>query len=552
MKTRKYFYSSCVLAVLVLLLSFNNCSRPLNFEPDSASLKLPRTQDIIVGNPLVSKTLLANICSTLSSCHPELSLAACETGILNTTGIETQLGLAKGSMKIFSEIVQAETDGALRGDVAAMSSCTSEIQKLTCSDTLVQSAYSSSASDPFAGVAFMIPTTPGTCPVVFSQPPTRTEYFVSTSGSDLNDGSKDKPWATISHASQALIPGADGATVHVAPGNYYPVTTETCITNQAFANSCGILTARSGTASAPIVYISDAPGAAKIIPADAYSVWYNTGDYVQIVGFEIIGNSATNVGIENDGSYVRIERNRIHDIPVSLGCSRSIGGGGVAHSKTSSIENETIGNVIYNIGPRPGNGLAAGSYCNHAHGIHYRQARGRIHNNMIYRIGTWGIVTWATATNLQITNNLIFDAGSRDNVGSLMGGGIALAANAAVLDDTTVSNNIIRNNSGAGLHDRGATGTNNLFANNVLYGNGANTNFKAGTADVGSILADPQMIGFAIDGSGDYRLKASSPAVNAGTMTCATGSGCTPAQDSSGFLRPYGAAIDIGPYEWHP
>src|SRR5260221_14666902 len=71
-------------------------------------------------------------------------------------------------------------------------------------------------------------------------------YFVSTAGSDSNNGSAAHPWATITHAATAI--GA-GATVHVAPGTYK-----------------GYITTRAnGTSLLRITYISDVQWAAKII-----------------------------------------------------------------------------------------------------------------------------------------------------------------------------------------------------------------------------------------------------------------------------------------------
>jgi hypothetical protein len=48
---------------------------------------------------------------------------------------------------------------------------------------------------------------------------------------------------------------------------------------------------------------------------------------------------------------------------------------------------------------------------------------------------------------------------------------------------------------------------------------------------------------FWLDGTGDYRLQAASPGVDAGTPDGA------PATDIEGTPRPQGPGIDIGPYE---
>jgi hypothetical protein len=546
---KKHRVFSAIALTIALLIGYNNCSHQVAFRDAS---NLFQAKDIIVGNPMASKTLLSNICTIVTGCHPELSMQACEAGVLKTTGIDFQLGVPKGSVQNFSDIVQAETTQALKANVTAMNTCSSAIQGLSCSDASVQKAYNAAVSDPFAGVSFMLPTLPGACPAIFNQPPARAEYFVSPSGNDLNDGSADKPWATINHAAEALVPGVEGAIVHVASGNYYPPTTASCVVTQGYPNSCGIKTTRAGTATAPITFISDQMWGAKIIPADAYSAWYNSGDYVRIIGFEVIGNKDTNVGIQSDGSNVRVESTRVHEIPVTTGCARSIGGAAILHSNALSHDNESIGNLVYNIGPQLANGLPSGSYCNHAHGIYHQQARGNIQNNIIHHVNTWAITGWYNSSYLNITNNLLFSNGHRDASGSLVGGGMTISASTTTNDYTTVSNNILRNNSGEGIDDRFGGGAHNLYANNLLYANGLDFNLQPGTVPTGTLTTDPLMVNFRADGSGDYHLQAGSPAINTGIGACATAVPCTPDKDYVGFARPYGAGLDIGPYEWHP
>ena len=93
-----------------------------------------------------------------------------------------------------------------------------------------------------------------------------TDYYVSTSGSDSNDGSAAHPWATIAHASSVVGPGA---IVHVAPGTY----------------SGQFNTDASGTSSAYITYVSDTKWGAKIAGGSS-STWSNHGAYVTIQGFD--------------------------------------------------------------------------------------------------------------------------------------------------------------------------------------------------------------------------------------------------------------------------
>lgn len=545
-----YFMIPLFFAIVV---GYNNCN-PVSFKDGVKGLGDMKSQDIIVGNPLTSsKTILQAMCKVITRCHPEVASSMCESGILQTGGIDYQFGLIKGSFANYSAILQSETSGQLSANQTGTNTCVSAIDSLTCTDPTVISAYDPSASSPFSKVSFMIPTAPGACPAVFSQPPNRKEYFVATTGSDSNDGTAGKPWATITHASQALIPTSEGAIVHVAPGNYTVNAMPAC--SASSGQSCGILTARSGTATAPIIYISDRQWGAKILSVGAFNAWYNSGDFIQIIGFEITGDTAGNNGILNDGSSVQVIGNHIHDFPVTDGCAQGWGYGGVVHLNPSGHDNDTIGNTIHDIGPRPGNGQATNLYCNHSHGISYENVRGKVQNNRLYRIGAWAVHSFEGSGQLTITNNLIFDAGGRDKFGTGFGGGIAIAAaNGFPLHDgTTVSNNILRNISSVALYDLANTGNNNVFYNNLLYSNYNNFALKSAGESIGTITADPLMVDFRLDGSGNYQLQANSPAINAGSSSCAPGtSTCIPSLDFAGVARPFGPAIDVGPYEWHP
>src|SRR5207249_9293754 len=87
------------------------------------------------------------------------------------------------------------------------------------------------------------------------------DYYVSTTGSDSNDGSAAHPWATIAHAASVVGPGS---TVHVAPGTY----------RGQFNTSA------SGTAAAEITYVSDTKWGAKMA-GGAWSRWAASGAYVR-------------------------------------------------------------------------------------------------------------------------------------------------------------------------------------------------------------------------------------------------------------------------------
>ena len=343
------------------------------------------------------------------------------------------------------------------------------------------------------------------------------DLYVSTSGNDANSGSQSAPLLTI---QRAINLAAAGTTVHVAAGTY----------------NGNLTSSKSGTASARIRYISDTKWGAKLIGTGTESTWNNTGSYVDITGFDVTGSGR--LGILNQGSYTLISYNHVHNLKVSGGCTGS-GGAGIVDANYNASDDDIIGNVVHDIGI-PGS-------CNGVQGIYHSNLRGKIANNIVYRAAAFGIHLWHAANKVTIVNNTSFANGS-----SSMGGGIVMGTGdspgGVTLDDTIVSNNIVYGNPGSGLVEycysgQNCIGTRNIVSNNLVFGNGTGVVLRVGTA-TGTISADPQFVNYQADGSGDYHLKSTSPAIDKGTSTNA------PSNDLDGVTRPQGAGIDIGAYEF--
>jgi hypothetical protein len=117
-----------------------------------------------------------------------------------------------------------------------------------------------------------------------------------------------------------------------------------------------------------------------------------------------------------------------------------------------------------------------------------------------------------------------------------------------------VANNIAVNNTrspaGIGISEyeyRGqhTIGSHNQILNNLIYGNpDGNMILLEGNTASGTIASVAQFVNFQQDGSGDYHLKSTSPAIDAGTSVGA------PSTDYDGNPRPQNKAYDIGPYEY--
>ncbi|NQX64230.1 OmpL47-type beta-barrel domain-containing protein [Paenibacillus qinlingensis] len=343
-----------------------------------------------------------------------------------------------------------------------------------------------------------------------------TDYYVATSGSDSNPGTQALPFLTILKASQVATPGT---TVHVAPGTYVG----------------SFRTNTSGTATARIRYVSDTKWGARLVPPVVNAngmIWDNQGSYVDIDGFEVDGNgSDTRNGLYNEGSYVAIKNNHVHDIATNIACT---GSGGAAINTDYyhyGIMTEVSGNVVHDIG-------YAG--CSFIQAI-YISTSGTVKNNLVYNTGGAGIHLWHDANNVTIANNTVFSSW----FGIVVGGGDYWHTTGPA-DYINVSNNIIYDN-GYGISEQGDTGINNTYTNNLVYQNSTyNWSLHNGLTHTGTITADPQFVYYNASGGGDYHLSYASPAIDMGLSTYA------PLTDLDGISRPSGVSYDIGAYEYSP
>ena len=332
---------------------------------------------------------------------------------------------------------------------------------------------------------------------------TNTSYYVSPAGNDGNDGSRAHPFTTIQKAADEAQPGA---IIHVLPGLY----------------TQPIYSLAEGTAQARITFVSDVKWGARIETQGTRSSWINNGDYVDIQNFDITGSG--DIGINNYGSFVRIIGNHVHNYAASS-CT-SVGAAGIDNS-TNGINhsNDVIGNVVDHIGP------PLPTYCNLDQGIYNSTPGGSIVNNIVYQIAAFGIHNWHASAYETIANNLVFSCGR---------GGILIAANETLADHFLVTNNMVIYNHQLGIYEYGTIGSHNSYLNNLVFGNPINVLLKFGSAKK-TLIANPRLVNFRPDGSGDYHLSRYSPAIGTGTTSG------VPNTDIDGLNRSF-KVVDIGPY----
>jgi hypothetical protein len=362
--------------------------------------------------------------------------------------------------------------------------------------------------------AVSAPTSPSTstAPAPVAEADTNARHlYVSTIGSDSNSGAAGSPLRTIQAAADAATPGT---TIHVAAGTYRE----------------SIRSNVDGTAQAPIRFVSDVKGGAKIMPSgETNTIWWNAGDYTTIQGFEVDGSNSPDVraGISAHGNHVYVKGNHVHHI-LTNGANDGTGGAGIGSdgSYFGDIGQHFVGNVVHDIGGANSDGRV--------HGI-YHQSTGSVVNNVVYNTPD-GITTGHDAHDILIANNTVVDNGWGISIYAGDWYGTPQPA-----DRIQVINNVVANSRQGGITEAGWTGTNNVYSNNLMYGNGYDWGLQNGLTPTGTVKANPLFVNA---GAHDYRLQAGSSAVNYGTAASA------PATDLAGYARPQAGAHDIGAYEW--
>lgn len=361
-------------------------------------------------------------------------------------------------------------------------------------------------------------TTTTNTSAAYAVPTSTKNLYVASTGSDSNPGTQAKPLKTIARAD-ALASAGD--VIHVAPGTYTVAASA--------SGSVGILTTKNGTSSAHITYVSDVQGGAKLVMTGTGILWDSKGSYVDILGFDLSGTGR--IGILAEGANLSINYNNIHDFTVSGGCN---GSGGGAIVTTGSVGNVVINaNIVKNIGYQ----WVAGGTCNTVQGIYISNANNVVTNNLVSGVAAVGIQQWHGATASTIVNNTVFHS----KMGILIGQGDS-GMTATGSQNNYVANNIAYDNKYYGIVESGKVGGGNRYVDNLVASSGTNWQVKGSVS--GSISSNPLFVNYQADGSGNYRLTSSSPAISRGTSTNA------PTVDILGVARPRGAAVDIGAYEY--
>jgi parallel beta-helix repeat protein len=358
-------------------------------------------------------------------------------------------------------------------------------------------------------------------------------YYVSTSGSDANNGSQSAPWRTISHADQALVVGSAGALVNVAVGTY----PEPIVTNKA------------GSAGAPIRYQCATQWGCHLTESTSNIIWAvglagsGAGRYTQVVGFDFdgTGHTAVNYAIVFYGTDGLLQGNKLHDTASSCFTSQNavaasaqnppIVGHGTHYSKNLFYHNNCGAGHINGAGNAQ-SALSMDAYdvadgnviLDHGSGYAVQVDHGCANCLGFPHYGT----------NATFTNNTVCNVDQ----------GVVLGYMDNVTDYDTVTNNIVCNVAGGtqqGIRIHGPCGSHEVVQNNLIYG--VSTQYLVdGSPTCGVVISGTQtgsnsgtFVNYTGKFGGDMHQASTSKGIGTGSSVCAI-AGCVPATDFDGTV----------------
>jgi hypothetical protein len=416
-------------------------------------------------------------------------------------------------------------------------------------------------------------------------------YYVdqsNPSATDTGPGSAAVPWRSILHAVKTA---KAGETVLIRRGTY------------SESESGRVAVTNSGSAGKPITFAAY-PGDERQVVISGATFRIAGKSYITVRGLKVTGvtNSSSPRGfsIEGPGTDITLSGNETYDTYSSgigvWGVSWSTDPTDYRHLFNIVVESNlvrracnggydeciTVANGVNNIVVRNNEVTESGNTASGGEGIDFKEGvfGGQLAGNFVHDIvkvaiymdaGGVGIGPGGIA-NIDISGNVVRNITN--------GGGIELGDEGrGNLSNIRAFNNVVEGVSGNGLliyaHPSGSgTATNLTLMNNTAYNNRSygvridwpstrasgilarnNLGYLNGYGDWSlaggsSATADHNLWGtdplFVDPVASDFRLRAGSPAVDAGSATGA------PAVDFAGAPRPQGAGFDIGAFERQP
>ncbi|HEY1337356.1 MAG TPA: right-handed parallel beta-helix repeat-containing protein [Bryobacteraceae bacterium] len=400
-------------------------------------------------------------------------------------------------------------------------------------------------------------------------------YYVAVTGNDAASGSSSAPWKTLQHAVERIGPGDvilvragtyAGARIENSGLSGLPKTLKADAGAHVLLNVPGARNRHSSIVEvenfdATVRYwvvdgfeISGSPRYGVDVRVTEYITVQNctvhnsalTGIFTAFSNHPLIQNNVSysngehGVYHSNSGDYPVIRGNQIHHnhaAGIHMNGDASMGGDGIISSAT--VEK----NVIWENGTGGGSGIN----CDGVDSSIFR-------NNLLYSNHASGISLYAidaahgSSNNLVYNNTIVMAADGRwainipKSSGRKSPVGNSIVNNILYTSHTVRGSVLIYSTAVAGFHS-----DYNVVVNRMSDDGDTTISLaswrKQTAQDLHSIISDPASL-FVDPAHNNYRLKAGSPAVNAGTLLWGA-----VFDDIAGTARPQGGLNDIGCYE---
>lgn len=352
-------------------------------------------------------------------------------------------------------------------------------------------------------------------------------YYVDPNGSDTSAGTVLAPFRTLQRAARAAEPGD---TVLVRPGIYHG--SERIVSIE-----------KSGAPGRWITFISERRWEAVLDGRNGESLeaWYfgRGVGYIRVEGFEI--RNLKEHAFDTYGGGVHdliIARNHVHHI--GRHCTDTSNGRTGASLGENTRRVTFDGNVWHDIGRlapgEDGCSPATEYYQNHDHGIYIADADEiTIRNNVFYNFSRgWAVHRYSSrgypSRGLVIVNNTFVGQNP------YRPGQIILATQTAGL---RIENNIFYSPQSAALYFEDSRFSGGSVRHNMTHGGITRIGRVKGVSFSNNWeKTDPRLVG-----GTDFRLRAGSPAIDAGIPVAEV------SHDADGVRRPQGRGYDLGAYE---
>lgn len=421
-----------------------------------------------------------------------------------------------------------------------------------------------------------------------------SNFFVSPTGSDSNDGSAEAPWLTLQHAADVVHPGD---VVDARPGQYQgfsvptrgtffapitfraepgatidrPVTRDGLVTGINLGGSSYItisgftITARAddppwfaGIRASRIalgdptphwavnniiagntVQLRGVPAGDTSTGGDRTGIFAEWQDGLQVLNNTVSGGWEGGLAIESSSTTYTVRGNTISDV----------GGGGIANDGIAAPGSPGVnshalieGNIVHDVG------FGIGAAAIGSDGLHDSVFR----NNLVYNAHGTGLsfamvhASDGSKDNLIVNNTVVMAA---DATGAAFRVATGPNTGLTVLNNIFLTRDTDRKGDGGFSYavdtTTGSTFDYNLVTNPVSRHVSFKKWQKQGFDRHGvAVPAGSLSAVFANPAANDYHLAPGSPAIDAGTAAGA------PATDLDGNPRPQGAGFDVGAYEF--